>query len=118
MISEDCRELHLTLHESTCRTQDRRVWRATIDERLTRAMAIIEREGKRENEREKEIEISTCHKTGTIKSKHFLLVVEAAFVVTNLEEAVGRTLNLTAVKLIKTGDIAELPDKVKEGQHI
>src|SRR6218665_889081 len=39
MIREDCKELHLTLHEATCRTQDRRVWRATIDERLTRAMA-------------------------------------------------------------------------------
>src|SRR6218665_1674541 len=39
MIREDCSELHLTLQEATCRTQDRRVWRATIDERLTRAMA-------------------------------------------------------------------------------
>src|SRR6218665_2213982 len=26
-------------HDATCRTQDRRVWRATIDERVTRAMA-------------------------------------------------------------------------------
>jgi len=40
MIREDCKELHLTLQEATCRTQDRRVWRATIDERLTRAIAI------------------------------------------------------------------------------
>ena len=39
MTREDCRELHLTLQETTCRTQDRRVWRATIDEELTRAMA-------------------------------------------------------------------------------
>src|SRR6218665_184069 len=39
MIKEDCKELHLTLHEATCRTQDRRVWRANIDERLTCAMA-------------------------------------------------------------------------------
>jgi len=39
MIEEDCKELHLTLQEATCRTHDRRVWRATIDERLTRAMA-------------------------------------------------------------------------------
>ena len=39
MIREDFSELHLTLQEVTCRTQDRRVWRATIDERLTRAMA-------------------------------------------------------------------------------
>src|SRR6218665_2488059 len=38
MIREDCSELHLTLQEATCSTQDRRVWRATIDERLTRAM--------------------------------------------------------------------------------
>src|SRR6218665_854410 len=29
----------LTLHEATCRTQDRRMWRATIDERLTRSTA-------------------------------------------------------------------------------
>ena len=39
MIREECSELHLTLQEATCRTQDRRLWRATIDERLTRAMA-------------------------------------------------------------------------------
>src|SRR6218665_1036989 len=39
MIREDCRELHLTLQEATCRTQDRRVWRSTIDKRLARAMA-------------------------------------------------------------------------------
>src|SRR6218665_3604758 len=39
MIREDCSELHMTLHEATCRTQDRRVWRATIDERLTHAVA-------------------------------------------------------------------------------
>src|SRR6218665_2213981 len=39
MIREDCRERHLTLHEATCRTQDRRVWRATIDKRVTRAIA-------------------------------------------------------------------------------
>ena len=40
IIREDSSELHLTLQEATCRTQDRRVWRgATIDERLTRAMA-------------------------------------------------------------------------------
>ena len=31
MIREDSRELHLTLLEATCRTQDRRVWRAIID---------------------------------------------------------------------------------------
>src|SRR6218665_3764502 len=41
MIREDCSELHLTLQEATCRTQDRRVWRATTDERLTRSMASI-----------------------------------------------------------------------------
>src|SRR6218665_3442803 len=29
MITEDCSEPHLTLQEATCRTQDRRVWRAT-----------------------------------------------------------------------------------------
>src|SRR6218665_3063293 len=39
MIRVDCSGLHLTIQEATCRTQDRRVWRATIDERLTRAMA-------------------------------------------------------------------------------
>src|SRR6218665_683393 len=39
MLREDCKELHLTLHEATCRTQDRRAWRTTIDQRLTRAMA-------------------------------------------------------------------------------
>src|SRR6218665_976764 len=39
IIREDCKELHLTLYEATRRTHDRRVWRATIDERLTRAMA-------------------------------------------------------------------------------
>src|SRR6218665_493263 len=39
MIRKDCSELHLTLQEATCRTQDRRVWRATLEERLTRAMA-------------------------------------------------------------------------------
>src|SRR6218665_3409570 len=39
MIREDFSELHLTLQEATCRTRDRRVWGATIDERLTRAMA-------------------------------------------------------------------------------
>ena len=39
MIREDCTELHLTLQEATCRTQDRRVWRATINERMTRATA-------------------------------------------------------------------------------
>src|SRR6218665_2638306 len=39
MIREDCSELHRTLQEATYRTQDSRVWRATIDERLTRAMA-------------------------------------------------------------------------------
>src|SRR6218665_460193 len=33
MIREDCKELHLTLQEATCRTQGRGVWRATIDER-------------------------------------------------------------------------------------
>src|SRR6218665_4075375 len=31
MIREDCNELHLTLQEATCRTQDRRVWRTTIE---------------------------------------------------------------------------------------
>src|SRR6218665_382090 len=42
MIREDCSELRLTLQEATCRTQDRRVWvwRAIIDKRLTRAMAL------------------------------------------------------------------------------
>src|SRR6218665_847585 len=39
MIREDCSELHLTLQEATCSTQERRVWRETIDERLTCAMA-------------------------------------------------------------------------------
>src|SRR6218665_317598 len=38
MIREVCKELHLTLHGTACRTQGMRVWRATIDERLTRAM--------------------------------------------------------------------------------
>src|SRR6218665_3697589 len=35
MIREDCSELHLKLQEATCKMQDRRAWRATIDERLT-----------------------------------------------------------------------------------
>ena len=39
MIRENGSELHPTLQEATCRTLDRRVWRATIDERLTIAMA-------------------------------------------------------------------------------
>src|SRR6218665_301077 len=39
MIRDDCSELHLTLQEAKCRTQDRRVWRATIDEQMTRAKA-------------------------------------------------------------------------------
>src|SRR6218665_941505 len=39
MIREGCEELHMTLPEATCMTRGRRVWRATIDERLTRAMA-------------------------------------------------------------------------------
>src|SRR6218665_3627680 len=39
MDRHDQRGLHLTPQEATCRTQERRVWRATIDERLTRAMA-------------------------------------------------------------------------------
>ena len=39
MIREDCSEQHLILKEATCRTQDRSVWKATIDERLARVMA-------------------------------------------------------------------------------
>jgi len=39
VIREDCRELHMTLQEDTCMAQGRRVWRATIDERLMCAMA-------------------------------------------------------------------------------
>src|SRR6218665_26492 len=39
MIREDCSELHLTLQEATCMTQDRKVLRAKIDKRLMCAMA-------------------------------------------------------------------------------
>ena len=39
MIREDCKELNMTLQEATHVTQDRRVWRATIDERLTHVTA-------------------------------------------------------------------------------
>src|SRR6218665_2107426 len=37
MIREDCKELNMTLQEAAHMTRDRKVWRATIDERLTRA---------------------------------------------------------------------------------
>jgi len=39
MIREDCREMNMILQEATHLKRDRRVWRATIDERLTRATA-------------------------------------------------------------------------------
>jgi len=39
MLEEDCKELNMTLQEATHLTRDRRVWRATIDERLTLATA-------------------------------------------------------------------------------
>ena len=39
MIRDNCRELNMTLQEATHLTRDRRVWRATIYERLTHAMA-------------------------------------------------------------------------------
>src|SRR6218665_638206 len=38
-IREDCKELKMTLKEATHFTRDRRVWRATIDDRLMRATA-------------------------------------------------------------------------------
>jgi len=39
MMKEGCKELNMTLQEATHLTRDRRVWRATIDERLMRATA-------------------------------------------------------------------------------
>ena len=39
MIKEDYKELNITLQEATYMTQDMRMWRATIDERLKRATA-------------------------------------------------------------------------------
>src|SRR6218665_2025655 len=40
MIREDGEELHMMLKEATCMAQGRRMWRATIDERLTHAIAL------------------------------------------------------------------------------
>lgn len=37
MIREDCKELNMTLQEATHLTRDRRAWRKTTDEWLTRA---------------------------------------------------------------------------------
>lgn len=40
MIREDCKEMLMTLQESTCMVKDSRVWIATIDEKLTHATAL------------------------------------------------------------------------------
>jgi len=41
MKREDCKELNWTLHEASHTMRDRRVWRTTIDERLTHVVASL-----------------------------------------------------------------------------
>jgi len=47
MIREDCEELHMTLPEAICMTQDRKLWRATIADACNGIAWVIKEKEKR-----------------------------------------------------------------------